>query len=74
LGAAAAAAGKYSVTRDQRRADLCARVQSRLAEQAARPIPPPAGPPCCDDEHEAGVAWLDRLAKDDVWPDAEVIL
>jgi hypothetical protein len=63
------------MTRDQRHADLCARVQASLAEQAARPIlPPPGGPPCYDDEHEAGVAWLDRLAEDDVWPDAEVIL
>lgn len=56
------------MTRDHRRADLCARVQASLAEQAARPtVPPPGGPPRYDDEWAAGVAWLDRLAEDDVW-------
>ena len=63
------------MTRDQRRADLCARVQASLAEQAARPTePPPGGPPCYDEEAEAGIAWLDRLADEDVWPDVEVML
>ena len=46
-----------------------AALRDRLAERAAQPPAPLARPPRYDDEWAAGVAWLDRCASDDVWPD-----
>ena len=58
------------MTRDERRAEARARVVASLAERIAPPPEPiPGGPPRYDDEWAAGVAWLDRCADADVWPD-----
>lgn len=63
------------MTRPERHAEARARVvtttRARLADRAAQPPPgpPPGGAPRFDDEWAAGVAWLDRCASDDVWPD-----
>lgn len=62
------------MTRTERRSEARARViaalRARLDERAAQPpAPPPGGLPRYDDEWAAGVAWLDRCASDDVWPD-----
>lgn len=61
------------MTRTERRSEARARViaaiRASLAERAAQPPAPPGGPRRYDDEWAAGVAWLDRCASDDVWPD-----
>ena len=48
---------------------MIAAIRASLAERAAQPPAPPGGPRRYDDEWAAGVAWLDRCASDDVWPD-----
>ena len=57
------------MTRTEARDALTARVRASLAARVAVLPAPLARPPCYDDEWAAGVAWLDRMADDDVWPE-----